>query len=69
MKKILFLVVFVPFYMGCTENLVTGRKQLDLVSETELQTLARQEYATFLSQNRVVSASTNRDAEMGRRGV
>jgi len=67
MKKILFLVVFVPFYMGCTENLVTGRKQLDLVSETELQTLARQEYATFLSQNRVVSASTNRDAEMVRR--
>jgi predicted Zn-dependent protease len=67
MKKLFFLLMFVPFLISCTENLVTGRKQLDLVSETELQTLAKQEYQTFLSQNRVVSVSTNRDAEMVRR--
>ena len=44
MKKIISLLFIIPLLIGCTENLVTGRKQLDLVSETELQTMATQEY-------------------------
>ncbi|HEY6064016.1 MAG TPA: M48 family metallopeptidase [Chitinophagaceae bacterium] len=67
MKKIFPLLLLASFFISCTENLVTGRKQLDLVSETELQTLATQEYQTFLSKNIVVSSTTNRDAEMVRR--
>ena len=67
MKKIISLLFIIPLLIGCTENLVTGRKQLDLVSETELQTMATQEYQTFLSNNTVIKASTNRDAEMVRR--
>jgi predicted Zn-dependent protease len=67
MKKILFILLFVPVFISCTKNLVTGRKQLDLVSETELQTLATQEYQTFLNANKVVSAGNNKDAEMVRR--
>ena len=67
MKKIISLLFIIPLLIGCTENLVTGRKQLDLVSETELQTMATQEYQTFLSNNTVINASTNRDAEMVRR--
>lgn len=47
--------------------MVTGRNQLSLVSEPELQSMARQEYQTFLSANKVMSASSNRDAEMVQR--
>jgi len=50
--------------VGCTENLVTGRKQLSLVSEPELQAMAIPEYQTFLSQNKVLN---NKDAEMVQR--
>lgn len=64
MKKIFFILLLVPFFISCTKNLVTGRKQLDLVSETELQSMASQEYRTFLSGNKVVNAGNNKDAEM-----
>lgn len=52
---------------ACSQNPITGRNQLNLVSERELQGLAKQEYQQFLSQNRVVSAASSRDAEMVRR--
>jgi len=52
---------------SCATNAVTGRKQLHLVPESEVQAMALQEYRTFLSQNKVVSASESRDAEMVRR--
>ncbi len=64
MKKLLFLLLFAPLFYSCTQNLITGRKQLALVSEPELQAMAVTEYQAFLSQNKVVSASANRDAEM-----
>jgi len=67
MKKIFFILISATLFTGCTENLVTGRKQLSLVSEPELQSMATQEYQTFLNANKVVSASSNRDAEMVRR--
>lgn len=67
MKRILSLLLITSMFMGCSKNMVTGRKQLSLVSETELQTLAKQEYQTFLSSNNVVNANTSKDAEMVRR--
>lgn len=67
MKKIFSFLLLASLFAGCTQNLVTGRKQLSLVSETELQTMASQEYQSFLNDNNVVNASTNRDAEMVRR--
>ena len=67
MKKMFLLILFASLITGCTQNLVTGRKQLSLVSETELQSMASQEYKNFLNENKVVSASNNRDAEMVRR--
>jgi len=67
MKKVLFFFLFASFFISCTKNLVTGRKQLDLVSETELQNLATQEYQAFLNTNNVINSSNNRDAEMVRR--
>ncbi len=67
MKKIFSFFLFASLFAGCSENLVTGRKQLSLVSENELQAQAKQEYQTFLNANKVVSTTTNKDAEMVRR--
>lgn len=67
MKKILSFVLLASLFASCTQNLVTGRKQLSLVSEDELQSMASQEYQSFLNNNKVVNVSTNRDAEMVRR--
>src|SRR3979411_2478657 len=67
MKKIFSFLLLVSLFISCSQNLVTGRKQLSLVSEPELQSMAKKEYATFLSSNKVVSASSNKDAEMVRR--
>jgi len=67
MKKVfLFALISITLY-SCVRNAVTGRKQLKLVSESEVQAMALQEYKTFLSQNKVVSASVSKDAEMVRR--
>ncbi len=67
MKQLVLSLMVATLFIGCTQNMVTGRKQLSLVSETELQTMAQQQYNSFLSENKVVSASVNKDAEMVRR--
>src|SRR5204863_850367 len=64
MKKIFYTLFLASLIAGCSENMVTGRKQLSLVSETELQSMAKEEYKTFLNANKVVNTSVNRDAEM-----
>ena len=53
--------------VSCTKNAVTGRKQLNLYPESEINSAAAQQYQQFLSQNKVVSPSSSRDAEMVRR--
>jgi predicted Zn-dependent protease len=66
MKKLILIMLVTGSFLGCRQNQVTGRKQLSLVSESELQSMAGQEYRTFLSQNKVVPPGNN-DAEMVRR--
>jgi predicted Zn-dependent protease len=61
-----FLVIAVAF-IACSTNPVTGRQQFKLVSEQELQSMATQQYRQFLSSNKVVTPSADRDAEMVRR--
>jgi predicted Zn-dependent protease len=68
MKKIGLLILAVTLFMACSKNLVTGRKQLKLVSETELQSMADTEYQTFLKSNNVVSSSDNQAAMVRRVG-
>jgi predicted Zn-dependent protease len=68
MKKLFLLLLSSGVLItACTTNAITGRSQLSLVSESTLQQEAVTQYQTFLSQNKVVSASTNRDAEMVKR--
>lgn len=66
-KKILFFSAIAAFAVACTKNAISGRSQLSLVSESELQTMAKTEYAQFLTQNKVVASTASKDAEMVRR--
>lgn len=61
-----FLFIITAF-VACSSNPVTGRRQFKLVSEQELQAMATTQYQQFLSENRRVSPSADRDAEMVRR--
>jgi predicted Zn-dependent protease len=66
-RKLTSLLVLAATFIACSKNPITGRSQAHLVSESELQAMATQQYQQFLSENRVVSASADRDAEMVRR--
>jgi len=68
MKRILYLFASaVIFINACTTNAVTGRSQLSLISESALQEEAVSQYRTFLSQNKVITNTGSRDAEMVKR--
>ena len=58
---ILFLVV------ACTQNAITGRNQLSLVSDGQMQEMAVSQYKQFLTESKVVSGSQSKDAEMVKR--
>jgi predicted Zn-dependent protease len=68
MKKLFILLMSTSIFLAaCTTNKITGRSQLSLVPESTLQQEAVTQYQTFLSQNKVVSSSANKDAEMVKR--
>jgi predicted Zn-dependent protease len=64
MRKWTLILLSLVITVGCATNLVTGRKQLRLVSESDLQLMAVSQYRTFLSENKVVVTG---DAEMVKR--
>lgn len=63
-KRIILCSVIAASAIACSKNAVTGRSQLKLVPESELRSMATTQYQQFLSSNKVVSSSSNRDAEM-----
>lgn len=67
MKNFILIAALATSLVSCSKNPITGRSQLTLFSEAEIQTMASKEYTTFLSQNKVVSTNTSKDAEMVRR--
>lgn len=68
MKNIFLLFINLSLIItACTTNAITGRSQLSLVSEASLQQEAVTQYSSFLSQNKVVSSNTSKDAEMVKR--
>jgi predicted Zn-dependent protease len=67
MKKLFIILFALPILISCSRNAVTGRKQLSLLPESQLQEMAVSQYQSFLSQNKVVSTGNNKDAEMIRR--
>ena len=66
MKKIALIVLASAVFASCVTNAITGRSQLTLVSDAELQTMSLTQYKQFLSTNKVVAAG-NGDAEMVKR--
>ena len=67
MKKIILGLAAVTFFIACSTNSITGRKQLALFGEETLQQQATTEYQSFLSQNKVLNVNSSKDAEMVRR--
>lgn len=63
MKKILLIILGAFLLAGCALNLVTGRKQLSLVNESDLRLMAVSQYDTFLKENKVLNPGS-RDAAM-----
>lgn len=68
MKNFLFLFLIASLLAGCAVNQVTGRKQLSLVTESELQLMATSQYKAFLSENKALSNSNNNAAMVDRVG-
>ncbi len=56
MKNILLITLIASLLTGCLLNLVTGRKQLSLVNESELQLMATSQYNAFLEENKVMNS-------------
>ena len=67
MKKLLAVIFTLPVLVACNTNAITGRKQLALFPESVLQQQSITEYKSFLSSNKVLSETVNKDAEMVRR--
>ena len=68
MGKIVCSFILFVVISGCSHNAITGRNQLSLYPESDIQAMATEQYKQFLSANKVVSqTSGNKDAEMVRR--
>jgi predicted Zn-dependent protease len=61
------LVAFVCL-SACTTNTITGKTQLNLVSDAEILSTANTEYKQFLSTNKVVTAGSSDAASVNRVG-
>jgi predicted Zn-dependent protease len=66
-RKITTLFILSAMILACSRNALTGKSQLTLLPESELQNMATTQYQQFLTQNKVVSNSNNRDADMVKR--
>ena len=64
MRLTLILLAFVLSFYSCQKNTITGRSQLILLDEKELQQMATTEYKSFLTKNKVVGQGSNHGREM-----
>ena len=67
MKKIILIILIFSSLIACQRNAITGRNQLSLVPESEVQAMALTQYSNFLSTNKVVSFVNNYNAQMVKR--
>ncbi|GAA3925088.1 M48 family metalloprotease [Chitinophaga oryziterrae] len=67
MQKKFLLIGSLALMMGCARVPITGRSQLNLIPESTMQSMALQEYQTFLTTNKAISSATSKDAEMVKR--
>ena len=67
LRKIISVFILAGLLIACSNNALTGKKQLTLLPESELQTMATGEYQKFLDTSRVVGNTANKDVQMVRR--
>ncbi|MBS4044487.1 MAG: M48 family metallopeptidase [Chitinophagaceae bacterium] len=67
MKKIFCLLLVGIVLISCERNAITGRNQLSLVPESEVQSMALAQYSEFLSTNKVVQPTASNNAAMVKR--
>ena len=68
MQKIYFIIaIAVITTVACSKNTITGRSQLNLISEAEVEKMSTTEYSQFLTKSKVVSNAGSKDAEMVKR--
>ena len=59
MKKILSLTAYIILFYSCATNPVTGKKDLNFVSNSQLFPSSFQQYDTFLKENKVISGTSD----------
>jgi len=52
------------FLFSCTQNALTGKKQLTMIPEAEVQSLASSQYKDFIKTHAAVNPKTNANAAM-----
>lgn len=57
------LLLIAATMISCTSNPLTGKKQMTLLPESELQTMAGNEYRSFLIKSKVIAPAQSRDAQ------
>ncbi len=68
MKKWTLVLLSLVITVGCATNLLTGRRQLRLVSESELQMMAADQYRTFKTEHNVLGSGNDNAAMVKRVG-
>lgn len=62
-KNIFYVLTFIVLFTACTKVPITGRKQMNLMPESEMMSMSLTEYNSFLKQNPPVSG-TDANAQM-----
>ena len=68
MKKLLILTVILAFAIACTTVPITGRKQMNLLPESQMRSMAATSYSQFISQNPPLPVSDPRVQQVQRVG-
>jgi predicted Zn-dependent protease len=64
-KLLIFLMLITT--SSCSVNLLSGKKQMILLPEAFLQSMATDEYRSFLTSSKIVAVERNNDAKMVKR--
>ena len=63
----IFSIFLFILFLSCERNAITGRRQLNLFPESDLQKQALTEYRSFLNKNKVIPIGSSKQAEMVKR--
>lgn len=64
LRKLLHILLLSLLLISCRRNVVTGRKQLLLLNETQVQAIALTQYREYLSKNPVVKTGSSQQQIM-----